>query len=93
MSLGIKETKEAFVGVNELALFLISRLKDGIGMDDAVAAFQKLSTDEDFRNKLLEAVKGIEQVPAEIKDINMQEGMELATLALAYIPRYGEALS
>ena len=50
--LGIKELKEALVGVNELAIFIAMRLKDGIGLDDAMAIWSKLSSDEEFKQKM-----------------------------------------
>jgi len=86
--LGIKETKEAFAGVNELALFLIDRLKDGVGIDDAVALFNALRDDEEFKAVLSAAVDGIKAVPAEIKDLDAGEGVELGMLALMYVPKY-----
>ena len=87
----IKETKEAFIGVNELSLFLIERLKDGVGIDDAIALFQALTTDEEFKAKLGAAVEGISLVPGELKDLDVSEGMELAVIAISYVPKYVEA--
>ena len=75
LSLGIKELKEALVGVNELAIFIAMRLKDGIGLDDAMAIWSKLSSDEEFKQKMVAAYDGISQVPAEIKDLDLAEGM------------------
>ena len=86
LSLGIKELKEALVGVNELAIFIAMRLKDGIGLDDAMAIWSKLSSDEEFKQKMVAAYDGISQVPAEIKDLDLAEGIELAVLQAQMLP-------
>ena len=89
--LGIKETKEAIAGVNMLAIFLIKRLKDGAGIDDAFALFSKLTTDKEFKSVLGEAYDGISKVPAEMKDIDLMEGLEIAKIMLDTVPKYIEA--
>ena len=89
---GVKEIKEALIGINEVAIFLASRLKDGIGADDAVALVGKLQGDADFLSKLSEAAGGISAVVSEAKDISLAEGMELVYVQLSYIPKLVEAL-
>jgi len=83
---GIKELKEALVGVNELAIFLAERMKDGVGVDDAMAVFTKLTSDAEFKDKMSAAFEGISLIPAELKDVDLSEGMEIAMLQLQYIP-------
>jgi len=85
-SLGIKEVKEALVGVNELAMFLAERMKDGVGVDDVMALWTKLSSDKEFKAKMLAAYDGIGAVPAELKNVDLAEGMELAMLQISYLP-------
>lgn len=85
-SLGVKELKEALVAVNELAIFLAERMKDGAGVDDAMALYSKLASDEAFKAKMMAAYDGIAMVPAEIKDITLPEGIELAMLQVQYVP-------
>ena len=91
--LGIKETKEAYIGANELGIFIAGRMKDGVGFDDAFALIKKLATDEDpaFKEVMRKAFEGISKVPAEVRDIDMIEGMELATMSIAYVPKWIEA--
>ena len=84
----IKETKEAFKGVFELALFLTKRFSDGIGVDDAIAIFDKLKNDEEFKDMLIEAYKGHEKIKDEIKDLSITESVELGMLALQYVPKF-----
>lgn len=85
---GIKETKEVMVAANEMALFIVGRLKDGIGVDDAVAAYQKLTQDAEFKKIVMEAHDGMSTIGGEVKDLDIAEGLELAMLQLSYIPKY-----
>jgi hypothetical protein len=78
---GIKESKEAIDGSVEIAKFVISRAKDGIGIDDASALVMKLLADEAFKAKLQSAIEGIQLVPAEFKDLDFSEGVELGVFA------------
>jgi hypothetical protein len=90
--LGIKEIKEALVGVNALAVLLAERMKDGVGIDDAMAVWAKLSSDEAFKAQMVAAYQGISLVPAELKDIDLAEGMELAVLQIQMMPALLAAL-
>lgn len=85
--LGIKETKEVVVAANELGAFLVERLKDGVGADDAMAVIAKLQTDEAFKAKMQAAFDNVKAVPAEVKDVDLAEGMELAMVQLSYLPK------
>jgi hypothetical protein len=87
VSVGIKEAKEAIIGVNELAIFIASRLKDGVGVDDVMAVWEKLKDDEEFKTKIVAAYEGISLVPEEIKDMSLQEGLELAVIQVSYVPQ------
>lgn len=89
---GINETMEAIAGVNELALALIPILKDGVQVADAVALFDKLKNDTAFKEKLEAAYRDINKVPAEVKDIDFGEGMELVMLQASYVPKIIAAL-
>lgn len=92
MNKGIKETKEAMVAGNELGIFLASRFKDGIGADDFTAFVAKVTADPAFQKILKDAYEGASEIGAEVRDVDLQEGLELAALQLSYIPRYVEAL-
>ena len=89
---GTKETKELLVGVNELSLFLVSRLKDGVDVSDAAAVIEKLASDPAFVDVLKSAVEGVKAVGAEVGDLSVAEGMELAVLQLSYVPKWVEAV-
>jgi hypothetical protein len=62
-----KETKEAMKALIVIAGFLAERLKDGVGIDDAVALFSKLTSDDVFMKKLKEGYEGIDKVGEELK--------------------------
>lgn len=90
--LGIKETKEALVGVNELSIALIGTLKDGFQpVKDVTELYAKLAADPVVSAKLMDAYANIGAVPAEVKDLDVAEGMELAGVQLAYVPKLIEA--
>lgn len=90
--IGIKETKEALVGINELGLFFVERFKDGRQMGDFVAFWDKLKNDQEFYLIVQEAYRGIHLVPKETDNMDLKEGLELVTLQLSYIPKFIEAL-
>lgn len=89
---GIKETKEALVGVNEVAIFLVSRLKDGVQVGDFTAMFDKLTQDTVFKAKMEAAYNGVALVPSEISDLDVNETVELSLTQLQYVPLIVAAL-
>ena len=74
---GIKETKEAMVGVFTVACLLVERFKDGVGVDDGIAIWDKIKNDEAFKAKIVAAYEGYGLIPSEVKDIDVTEGFEL----------------
>ena len=90
---GIKETKEAIVAVNELAIAVIGAVKDGVQpVQDFAALFSKYQSDADFKAKIDAAVQGIQAVPAELADLSLTETAELVGIQVAYVPKIVEAL-
>lgn len=87
-----KETKEVLVAVNEVALYLLGLLKDGVDLSDGVALAAKLAGDEKFRTLLQEAVKGSALIKDEVKDLSLPESLELVMLELSYVPKFLSAL-
>lgn len=90
-AVGIEELKAVQIAANELSIFLINQLKDGIQLTDAVAVFEKIVSDADFKAKILAAAEGISKVPAEIKDLTLPEAAELITIQISYVPKLVEA--
>ena len=87
--LGIKELKEVIVAANEIALIGAKLAKDGLSLSDAPALFTELMAK---RSELQAAIEGIGQVAAEVKDVDLQEGIEIAMIQIAYLPKLAEAL-
>lgn len=73
----VKETKEAIIAAIALGKYVALRLKDGAGLDDAMALGSKLVTDAEFRQKLEAGAKDIEKSLAEVKNLSFNEGAEL----------------
>lgn len=88
----IKETKEALVGVLEISVALASVLKDGVQLTDAADLYAKIWADEAVKAKVLAAIENVKQVPAEVKDITVAEGIDLAIVAAQYVPKIIDAL-
>lgn len=84
-AMGIKETKEAMIGMLKLAAAMTEVLKDGAQMSDAVALFAKFQGDEKFKSALMAAQENIAMVPAELKDLSIMEGAELMQAAIPEI--------
>jgi len=87
---GIKETKEMLIGVNEVSLSLCEKLKDGIQFQDGVEFYNELTKDEEFKAKVIAAYDGRQKIPAEVKDVDTGEGLELVAVQLEYMPKYVE---
>lgn len=90
--LGIKETKEALIGVNELAIEIVKHAKDGIQASDAVAILDDFKNNPELKAALEAAIENIKGVPAEVSDMSLKEGIELAIVQVSYAPKIIEAL-
>lgn len=89
---GTQNLKECVVAANEISVFLISRLRDGVDLSDAAALVQKLISDAEFKAVIEAAVKDIGQVKGEVKDLSLAEGLALAEVQLSYVPKIVAAL-
>jgi hypothetical protein len=89
---GIKETKEVLDGLNSVAEEIISVAKDGLQVKDAVQVVEDLIMKPEFKAKLVAAVDGINQIPAEIKDLDLAEGVQLVQFEYDGVKRIIEAL-
>lgn len=85
--IGIKETKELFEAVGVLVEVLIERLKDGFAVEDLASILSKVAFDQ----KVREGLKDLKKLPAEMKDLDLDEGIELAMILVAKVPKYIEA--
>lgn len=90
--IGIKETKEVLEGLNVIAEEIISVAKDGIQVKDAAQIVEDLLLKPEFKAKLIAAVDNIKGVPAEIKDLDLVEGVELVKFEYDGVERIIKAL-
>lgn len=90
---GIKESKEMLVGMNELNLLLIHGFKDGVQFSDFPSFYQSITSRPEIQEKMKAAYDGYAKIPAEIKDIDAGEGMELAAVQVAYVPKIKDVLA
>lgn len=84
---GIKETKEALIAVNEVSICLAEKFKDGVQATDFTEFYAKVTADEDFKAKVKAGYDNYKAIPAEVKDLDSGEGMELAAIQLDYAPK------
>lgn len=88
-----KNIKEILVGANELTLLILTQLKDGFQVgQDLSAIVSGILGSEDLKTKLMAAGADVGQVVAEAKDLDLQEGVELAMLQVSYVPKLVAAL-
>lgn len=93
MSVGIMEVKEALVGVNEVAVLIASKFKDGVQFSDFAAFWDAFKNDADFKAKMEAAYNGYQNIPEEVKDLDLAEGLELAMVQIQYVPKLVKAFS
>lgn len=89
---GIKEVKEVTAAIMEISVGIAAVLKDGYQASDIAALFKAFAEDEGMKKKLGDAAEGISKVPAELKDLDWNERIELGTIMLQFVPRMIEAL-
>ena len=77
---GVKETKEALLALAVLGAFVAKRLKDGVQLDDATALVAKLTGDTEFKAKLTAGIEGIDQVPKELGELDLEDIIALLTV-------------
>ena len=70
---GTKEIKEALVAFIAITEFLSDRIKDGVGFDDLVATYSKLTSDDVFIKKVKAGYEGLDKIRDELKDLSVEE--------------------
>jgi len=89
---GIKETREMLQAFNELVIFFVGRFKDGVQFEDFTAFYADIISNEEMKDMMLLAFDRYDQIPAEVKDIDVYEACTLLSDQIAYIPRIVDAL-
>jgi len=90
--LGIKETKEVLAASNILAILIIKKLNDGLQLQDGVEIAQALFSDGEVKSAVQAAADKINAVPAELKDLDINEGLELGMYQAMQVPHLIAAL-
>ena len=79
---GIKETRELLVAIKDFAVLAGKVMEDGkVGLDDLSHVLAELPK----IGKTIEAFKGLDQLPAEFKDLDGQEIQVLIDEVLAIV--------
>ncbi|MHA2122434.1 MAG: hypothetical protein ACW990_14625 [Promethearchaeota archaeon] len=84
--LPINDVEDVIVAVNELAILMIKRFKDGVQFDDFVALYSSIMDDEKMKKIMFDAYNGYKNIPAQAKDIDVKEACSLAAIQLKYVP-------
>lgn len=85
--MNMPQTAEALIGIIALAKELVELSKDGVSTSDAVVLAKKLAVDANFRNKLISAVQGVDQVPSELIPFTMDKGIEIILVLVAELKK------
>ena len=85
---GNEELKEALVSLLEISLVVAELLKDGAQLSDLGILWQKFFQDPKFKEKIELGFEGMKKVPAEVKDLDLAESMELVMLLVPYLNKF-----
>lgn len=77
---GITETKEGLVALLVLGKFVAERAKDGLDLGDAGALISKFVLDSEFKAVVEAGIQGLEAIPEELGNIDLQEALDLVGL-------------
>lgn len=89
---GIKDTQEVLKLVEVFGVFVAKQLKDGFQGKDIKALFEKLQEDPTFVKAITEAIDGIGNVPGEVIDTDLFEGIALGRQAYGMVDAIAAAL-
>ena len=76
-NVGTKEIKEAVIGLAELTAVLAPILKDGVQIADVSAIVVALKDKPEVIQAVQAAVQGLKDIPAEAKDLDTAEVLDL----------------
>lgn len=88
---GIKETTEFIECISLVAILIAKTLKKGMPVDTAL--FTTLQNDPEFQAALKKASEGINNIPAEIKDLDFEENINLGVFGLKFISKLLKVLN
>jgi len=86
--IGVKNSKAMLRGGMKMTVMMMKLFKDGMQMQDFVIIITELQKDPDF----IEAFRDLKEIPAEMRDLSLSEGMELVMEGIPYIPMMIDAM-
>lgn len=89
---GIKDTQEVLDLVEVFGVFIAKQLKDGFQGKDIGALFDALQKDPAFVKAIAGALEGIQNVPGELVDTDLFEGIKLGNQAYGMVSKIAAAL-
>lgn len=72
----VKESKELLIAFVKLGKLAAKQFGDGVDLSDAIA-LAKAFADEEFRAAIVDGFTGLQNIPAEAKDIDAAEAVQL----------------
>jgi hypothetical protein len=90
--IGIQETKEMIVAILKISPLLIKTFKKGLSVSSAAELWAALQNDPVIGASIIAAYKDYEKIPAEVKDLDAYEGIEIGGVLLAAAPEIIKAL-
>lgn len=72
----IKETRELLIALIKVGKVVVKQLKDGVQPTDAIIILKELASQE-IREDIIDAIAGSTLIPAELKDLDLEESTEL----------------
>lgn len=89
---GVKETKEALVGLLRLSKVLAESFKDGVQAADFTIVLAKITGDAALQQALMDAYNGIDKVGTELGDLSLGEGFDLIQASIPEVLALVETL-
>ena len=89
---GIKETKEAVIGMMTVGRLVSSVTKDGVQLQDFGTVIKHYNENPEFKKAVDEAYEGFDLIGAEVADLDFKECIELGMVVMAEVPKLVESL-
>lgn len=84
---GVRELRELIEAVMDIGIAVLAEFSDGIQLRDVWKIVTKLQNSPEYRTAIGKAYDGSSKIPAELKDVDGEEAIELAMVMLPYLPK------
>lgn len=89
---GIKETKELVIAINQVGLKVLELAQDGLDLKDAADLAVEIANNKELKDALALAVEDFQKIPEEFKDLSFKEAIDLASVQVQFIPEILKAI-